>query len=188
MDLFRIIRHCKVGSGAFLSREQLPNGLSYSQKLSDIDLEWATTYDFMGRAKDHCGTICAMNLALWLLQQYNPHKELLFRLFYRCIKNGPTLSTRGMKKGFKVMGIPLKEQKIRSYEQLKNAIAEGQPVTILLSSHGLHWHWVMAVGWREFPNGERYLRIVDNWRPTSERYYKLPKDAEWISASSFVID
>ena len=87
MNLFRIIRHCRIGGGAFLCKEQLPNGLSHSANLPDIDLNWATTYDFKGRAKDHCGTICAMNLALWLLRKCQPHKELLFRSFYRCIKN-----------------------------------------------------------------------------------------------------
>lgn len=187
MNLFRIIRHCRQGSGAFLTKEQLPNGLSYAGHLPDIDLAWATTYDFKGRAKDHCGTICAMNLALWLLRQHQPSAELLFRFFYRQIKNGPTLSSFGLRRGFRLMGFPLKRQKIHSYEQLKAAIAEEKPVVILLSTQGLHWHWVMAVGWREFPNGERYLRIVDNWRPTSERYYKLPRQAEWLSAEAFTV-
>ncbi len=187
MDLFRLIRHCKLGSGAFLTAEQLPNGLSFSGNLPDLNLNWATTYEFKGRAKDHCGTICAINLALWILRQYDSNKELLFRLFYRQIKNGPTLSTSGLRRGFKLMGFPLKRKKIYNYEQLKTAITEGKPVCILLSTHGFHWHWVMAVGWREFPNGERYLRIVDNWRPTAERYYKLPEKAEWISAYKFSV-
>jgi len=187
MNLFSMIQHCKIGSGAFLCKEELPNGLSLSGNLPDLDLEWATTYEFKGRAKDHCGTICAVNLALWLLRQYKPHKEMLFRLFYHYIKKGPTLSTRGLKKAFKTIGFPLQRQRIKSYEQLKIAINQGKPVCILLSTQGFHWHWVMAVGWREFPNGERYLRIVDNWRPTSERYYKPPKDAEWLYSETFIL-
>lgn len=185
MNLFRIFRHCQLGSGAFISPDGLPTGSIRSKELPDIDFTWATTYDFKGRARNHCGTICAVNLALWLLRQYKPHPELLFRIFYQYIKNGPTLSTIGLRQGFKHMGFPLKRQNLKNYEQLKTAIAEGQPVCILLSTQGFHWHWVMAIGWLEYSNGQRYLRIVDNWHPSPERYYKLPKDAEWIHASAF---
>ncbi len=67
----------------------------------------------------------------------------------------------------------------------KTAIAKNRPCGILLADGIVNWHWILGVGWREYSSGNFYMRIVDGWDGTSNRFYKPYSDSLWVSATEY---
>jgi len=55
----------------------------------------------------------------------------------------------------------------------------------LLAEGIVNWHWILGVGWREYSSGNFYMRIVDGWDGTANRFYKPYSDSLWISATEY---
>lgn len=41
---------------------------------------------------------------------------------------------------------------------------------VLLSAGIVDWHYVNAIGYREYDSGSKYLRIVDNWNNSYNKF------------------
>ncbi len=182
------------GDYGFINFKDMPKG-DFSEKTIPLNnLNFACTGDFNDIAKNHCGAVCALNIVLILSQ-----KEMLsmgesslekFREIHKIIGNGPTPSiARGLLKYAQSHGVKLNYQSdIKSFEDVKAAIHRGNPCGILLANAVLDWHWVTCVGYREYQNGEKYIRIADGWSKAASRFYKLNTGSAWISATEYFVE
>ncbi len=41
---------------------------------------------------------------------------------------------------------------------------------ILLFADLVNWHYVIGVGYREYTDGSKFIRVVDNWHNSSNKY------------------
>lgn len=73
-----------------------------------------------------------------------------------------------------------------NFTGIKTAIGKDRPCGILLADGLISWHWIMSVGYREYSNSSGYyMRIMDGWYDTVDRYYKLNTGSTWISATEY---
>ena len=172
----------------------IPSGNYSSGKLAYDKIEWAVTKDYKDIAKNHCGAVLVTNLALYFSAKaynnllVNNSKYDTFAAVHRVIGNGPVINlARGAKKYFNDRGYTLEYEKVKSYEDIKDAIEKNQPLGLLLSNGIFNWHWIMVVGWRQDNSQENYLRIVDSWNRTDERFYKVGSGSRlWLSKKYWI--
>lgn len=50
------------------------------------------------------------------------------------------------------------------------------------------WHWIISVGYRQYNSGGNYMRVMDNWSNTVDRYYKIGTDSLWWSATEYWVN
>ncbi|NLC54946.1 MAG: hypothetical protein GX769_03590 [Erysipelothrix sp.] len=185
----------KKGRYNFISQANLPKGPYLGQELSlPSDIKWAQTSDFNDIAKNHCGAVFITNLALYY-KNIGYDKVLTnnlsdtFSAVHTIVGNGPKmLIAKNSKTYFLQKGYKLKYKTFRSFKKVKTSLAKGQPLAVLLTTGILDWHWVMAVGWREYSCGERYLRVITGWDFTSNKFYRINKSAYLWSITKYWID
>lgn len=56
------------------------------------------------------------------------------------------------------------------YAKIKSKIESGQICMILLFADLVNWHYVIGVGYREYTDGSKFIRVVDNWHNSSNKY------------------
>ena len=78
--------------------------------------------------------------------------------------------------------------KLRTFEEIKNAINKKHPVGLLLMKNLFDWHWIMVVGYREYKSGQEYLRIVDGWNNTYNRFYKINNGSYCIRKTEYFVE
>lgn len=183
------------GDYGFINFKDMPKG-EFSEKTIPLnDLEFASTGDFKDTAKNHCGAVCALNIVL-VLSQREPMLSVgesaleKFKAIHKIIGNGPTPSiAKGLLKYAQKQRVKLNYQSdIKSFEDVKAAADRGNPCGILLANAVLDWHWVTCVGYREYQNGEKYIRIADGWSKAANRFYKLNAGSAWISATEYFVE
>ena len=171
----------------FRPRASLSRGLFHEVSLPVESLHWAVTGEYKGEAKNHCGAVCATNLAIYFSSQ--GYRELLegndrvrtFRQIHAYVGDGPVLRLLNRtRKYFISRGYSFACRMVRNYGEIKEALGEGRPSVVLLTSGPFDWHWVLAVGCRRYEDGREYLRVVDGWFDTSDRYFLMnpPKGKE----------
>ena len=72
---------------------------------------------------------------------------------------------------------------VSSFTDIKSSINNNTPCTMLLMNSLLNWHWMLAIGWRTYPSDGslQYVRVVDGWYDTTNRYYKWNDSATFYS-------
>ena len=101
------------------------------------------------------------------------------------IGNGPVIRIAEKTKGyFRVRGYNLHYGKAFFYKGIKAAIEKNRPCAVLLSAGIAQWHWVIAVGYREYVNGEKYIQIINGWRNSSNQFIKVGSRANVIIKDS----
>lgn len=170
--MFQLLRHFLRKKLPYQTEKQLPQGIYQDFVLPHLNMDWATTYEFAFMAKRHCAAVCVCNGRLYLS---GGKKKELFPAIHGKIGNGPVFSLRKAQPW-------LQRRNLRSYEELKAALASGHPCAILMANHIWDLHWVLAVGWREYDDGPCYIHIHDGWHSSADRWYRLDKGAEWLSA------
>ena len=169
----------------FLPRAGLPRGHYNEISLPVESLHWAVTGDYGKIAKNHCGAVCATNLSVYFSSQ--GYRELLeendrtrtFERVHNFVGDGPVLRLLNRtRKYFASRGYSFSCRKVRYFWEIRDAIGEGRPSVVLLTSGPFDWHWVLAVGCRRYEDGREYLRVVDGWHDTSDRYFLLSRNGE----------
>lgn len=184
------------GDYKFISNENMPLGKYSSKTISNIEsVDWITTGYTNDLAKNHCGATAVTNLAIYYdkmgyeMLKINDSKLETFKEIHKIIGNGPVLTiAQGAKKYFKARGYDLSKSSLNSFDEIKIAIDNNQIIGILLSNGIFDWHWVLAIGYREYENGENYLRIINGWNNTSDIFYKINSGALLFSATRYWID
>lgn len=69
----------------------------------------------------------------------------------------------------------------------KNRIRNDNRVSVMsVGGYGfVDWHWILCVGYREYSNGGNYMRIVNGWDNTANKFYKINSGSLWISATEY---
>lgn len=182
------------GDYGFINLDDMPKE-DFSEKTIPINnIEFACTGDFTDIAKNHCGAVCALNIVL-ILSQKEPILLTLgsnaekFEKIHQMIGNGPNPSiAKGLSKYAQKYGINIKYQSnIKRFEDIKAAVERGNPCGILLANAVLDWHWVTCVGYREYQDGESFIRIADSWNKSADRFYKLNSGSAWVSATEYFV-
>lgn len=183
------------GDYGFIDWEDMPSG-TYDWDIipNAVSTDWATTSEFTSIAKDHCGATAVTNLALYFANcgYSDLKKDSVYDTFvavHDIVGNGPVMTIAGSaKKYFSRCGYNLSYRSVGNFDSVKGEIGKGRPCGILLANAILDWHWVICVGYRDYTpteTGEGYMRIVDGWNDTTERFYLCSSGSEWISSTSY---
>ncbi len=176
------------------------NATGYREKKLNIDeINFVATGDFADEAKNHCAAVCATNLSLFALSQqlgFRPDRvarEMLFQEIHKYEKNGPVFRFAARFKKFleagfaKRRGLLFGSRRVRGTEGICEAIDAGEPCVLLLANDLFHWHWVLAVGYRVYQNGEVYLRLADSWQHRAETFYKPGVGSKLLTARAYQV-
>ncbi len=104
------------------------------------------------------------------------------------IKNGIMGGAPGAYMYFNYKGYTLSYSSVSTYSGIMTAIGNSKPVAMLLQAAVNDYHWVLGVGYRQYPStGDCYVRIVNGWDNSSNYYYKVndANSANWVSSKSY---
>lgn len=184
----------------FVYEKDLP-----SIKYEDINIIGITpdslsvTGTYSSMAKNHCATICLINLIKIMVKQKKEavlsvfdektEEKELFTGIYAITGNGPVIAIcRKLNRFLGNVNLFAQKTKYGNVEDVKEAIKNQIPVAVLLKGFSMtDWHWVICVGVRTYEDGRVYLRIIDNWNKTLSRFMPADKKKPWISALSINI-
>ncbi len=152
----------------------------------------------MALAKNHCAAVCAVNLLSVLLYRAENgrqlscwQKENLFKAVHRRMGNGPvfrfdTRLSRFLRKEPMGAAMPrIQMKRLRGYEEIREALLKGDPCMLLLAADPLHWHYVLAVGYREYPDGQRFLQLANSWQRNTDCFMPEKGGAVILNAASY---
>ncbi|MDU6266726.1 MAG: hypothetical protein E6600_19795 [Anaerocolumna aminovalerica] len=184
------------GDYGFIDLADMPSG-SYTSDtiLSATSTDWAIMDEFDDIANNHCGATAVTNLALYFAQRgktnlkINNSKLDTFKAVHKIVDDGPVMTIAGKaKEYFKNRGYTLNYSSISHFDEIKTATTNNRPCGVLLADGLFSWHWILSVGWRQYSNGGNYMRIMDGWYDTVNRYYKLNTGSTWISATEYWVN
>ena len=105
------------------------------------------------------------------------------------VPNGPIYEIApGAYMYFNYKGYTLSYSSVSTYSGIMTAIGNSKPVAMLLQAAVNDYHWVLGVGYRQYPStGDCYVRIVNGWDNSSNYYYKVndANSANWVSSKSY---
>ncbi len=177
----------------FIDLSNMPSNDYTGKYITGIkSIDWATTYDFSDIAEDHCAAVAATNLALFY--SYKGFSNLIinnstrdtFIEVHKIIPDGPIVfMASGTKEYFEDRGYTLKASDIGNTDNFKSSVNSGYPCAFLLGNNIADWHWILGVGYRDYPSDGTYFRIVDGWHNTVERFYKPYSGSVWAKATQY---
>jgi len=180
-----------VGGYGFIDLANMSSESYVSDSIPFDGTDWAITGDY-SYAENHCGATCVTNLALYYAQRgysnlkQNSSKHDTFKAVYDIVGPGPVMTIAGnAKKYFKNQGYTLDYSSVGNFSGIKSAISNDRPLGILLCNGIIDWHWILCVGYREYSNGGNYMRIVNGWNNTANKFYKINSGSLWISATEY---
>lgn len=177
----------------FIAARDLPARGYSSVNVPNLCAEWAATRDFSALAVNHCAAVAVTNLALYFAQNGCPELAKAtyrdtFAAVHKIVGNGPVFKISGRaKEYFSGCGCALNCRPLADYDGIKAAVKNGCPCAVLLADGLLQWHWVLAVGYREYTSGEVYLRLVSGWHRAADRFYKPETGSVLLGAVEFWI-
>lgn len=180
----------------FINLKDMPSGEYSFGNLKYTNTSWAATKDYKHMAKNHCGAVFVTNLVLYFASIgysnliVDKSKDNTFAAVHRIVGNGPVITVaRKAKEYFYERGYTLEYSRVVSLEDIKEAISDNQPLGVLLTNGIFSWHWIMVVGWRQYKSigdsEENYLRIVDSWNQTADRFFKVGSDSILWSTTKY---
>lgn len=185
------------GSGGygFIDLGNMPSG-SYSSdtitKASTTD--WATTGEFSEIAKNHCAATAVTNFALYFANRGHSNLKIdtvykTFEAVHKIVGNGPVMTIADEAKDyFSDRGYTLKTSSVGTFSGIITAVTNERPSGILLANGIVDWHWVICVGYRAYSSGDNYMRIVDGWNDTIDRFYLIHSGSMWWSATEYWVE
>lgn len=184
------------GDYGFIDLINMPSGTYTSDTiLSATSTDWAIMDEFNSIANNHCGATAVTNLALYFAQRGKTNLKInssrldTFKAVHKIVGNGPVMMIAGSAKDyFKDRGYTLNYSSVGDFSGIKTATTNDRPCGILLADGLFSWHWILSVGWRQYTNGGNYMRIMDGWYDTVNRYYKLNSGSTWISATEYWVN
>lgn len=187
------IKNLRKKSYGIISKSELPNFKYTDKKLDTKGKHWAVMDEFRGFAKNHCGPTFITNLAVYF--HSNGYENLLiendikktFTHIHKMTGNGPVITTaRTAKKYFFERGYKLNYSSVKSFEEIKKAIDDHMPISLLIMDSIFAWHWVMGIGYLDSKDYD-FVRIINAWDDTDERFYLINEGALFISAKKYQI-
>lgn len=187
------IKSIRKMSYGIIREEDLPNFKYDDKKLEMAGIHWAEMDKFSDIAKNHCGPTFITNLAIYFESQ--GYKGLLidndvrktFEHIHKMTGNGPVVMTAGTaKRYFAQRGYILKSNQVDSFEEIKEAIDHGMPVSLLIVESLFSWHWVMGVGYLDSDEYD-FVRIINAWEDTNERFYLVNKSSLFFASRKYQI-
>ncbi|MGF7060657.1 hypothetical protein [Brassicibacter mesophilus] len=185
------------GDYGFIDLDDMPSG-SYTSDtiLSATTTDWAIMDEFDDIANNHCGATAVTNLALYFAKRGETNLKInnsrldTFKAVHKIVGNGPVMMIAGnAKEYFKDRGCTLSYSSVSNFSGIKSAIKNDRPCGILLADGLFSWHWILSVGWREYSSsGGSYMRIMDGWYDTVNRFYKLNTGSTWVSATEYWVN
>ena len=183
------------GGYGFYDWGQMPSGNYESRTISGASsTDWITTGEVSDLAKNHCGATSVTNIALYFNNRgysklkINGDKCETFKKVHAIVGNGPVMTIAGdTKTYFSNRGYELKYSSVNSFDGIKNSVRNDRITGILLANGIVDWHWVLGVGYREYSSGDKFIRIVNGWNNTIDRFYKPGSGSLWISATEYWI-
>ena len=180
------------GDYGFIDLGDMPSGKYTSDTiLYATSTDWAIMDEFNSIADNHCGATAVTNIALYYAKRGYSKLKInsrldTFKAVHKIVGNGPVMTIAGSaKEYFSDRGYTLKYSSVGDFSGIKSATTSDRPCGILLADGLFSWHWILSVGWREYTNGGNYLRIMDGWYDTVDRYYKINSGSLWISATEY---
>lgn len=186
------------GDYGFVNWGNMPTGSYTDNYLSGYEsVDWVSTGETSQYASNHCGSVAVANLALYFAYKGKTNLKvgdriLTFRTVHRYVGNGPkaTIADEAVDY-FRFRGYILNYSTDRStlmsdrINAENKAIDNGRPCGLLLEDALFSWHWILAVGYRNYTNGNKYFQIVDGWSNNAERFYKPGTGSNWISMTEY---
>lgn len=183
------------GYYGFYDKSAMPKG-DYKDVIIDSadSMDWLTTYEVSDMAKNHCGAVAATNISLYYDKRGYEGLKILnskletFKSLHSIIGNGPVMSlSKGLRKYFASRGYRLSYGNLGSLKEIKQAVDKGRIVGALLAKNLFNWHWVLIVGYREYSDGTTFVRLINGWDKTIDKFYSLHSGSIWISANEYWI-
>lgn len=181
------------GDYGFVNWGDMPSGGYSASTLPCSNVNWVVTSDFNDIATNHCGATAVTNLAMYFYSKgYSDLKKDTSRdtfiAVHKIVGNGPVMTIADKAKTyFSNCGYTLNYKAVGTYAAMKTAIKNSRPCGVLLADGIVEWHWILSVGYREYSAGDQYMRIMDGWNRTIDRFYKIHTGSLWISASEYWI-
>ena len=175
----------------FIDLENMPTTKCTSDKIKGTNIEWVITTDFSNIASNHCGATAITNLALYYANQgySNLKKSTPYNTFvavHKICPDGPRPTIADYADMyFDDCGYTLKTRSVDNFSDLVDATASDHPCAMLLANGATAWHWILGIGWREYITGDQYIRVMDNWKRTADRFYKPGDGSIWVSAKEY---
>lgn len=179
------------GDYGFIDWDNMPSGSYTADTIPLSGVSWVITSDFADIANDHCGATAVTNLALYFTSKgYSNLKKGnnrdTFIAVHDIVGDGPVMTIADKADTyFFDCGYTLNYESIGTYDSLKKAIRKDKPCGILLANGIVDWHWIIGVGYRDYFDESDYIRIMDGWNRTVNRFYRLNSGSLWISATSY---
>lgn len=175
----------------FINWNNMPSGTYISDSLNYKEINWVKTRD-LSYGINHCAAAAATNITLYyaslgysnLIKDNSTYHT--FVEIHKRIKNGPVISIASkIRQYFNKNGYELHYSKLGSFDNLKKAIGKKRPCALILSSALINWHWILAVGWRVYDSGEKYIQIVDGWNGNATRFYKIDSNLPFVLSTQY---
>lgn|GEM_PF-1121436 len=184
------------GDFGFIDVFNMPYGAYRSDTITSASsTDWAIMDEFNSIANNHCGATAVTNLALYFAQRGYSNLKIntrleTFKAVHKIVGNGPTMMIAGSTKAyFKDRGYTLNYSSVSDFSGIKSAVENNRPSGVLLADGLFSWHWILAVGYREYYNdGNYYMQVMDGWYDTIGRYYKINTGSTWISATQYWVE
>ena len=154
-----------------------------------LEREWTVTGDYSRVARNHCAAVLITNLVRYFMDRSSidriKARTDAGKVFYDVhdkVGNGPILRFFSKAKRYvRPMGYQIDHRKVKDLETFRDALRRGRPCVMLLMAEALEWHWVLAVGLREYEDGTWYLRLADGWHRKADIFWK------WNEGSRFIL-
>ena len=183
------------GNYGFIDVKNMAFDTYTSKSISLEEDNWATTGEFSNNTNNHCAAVASTNIGLYYAYQgyinllINTSKSATFYQIHSNIGNGPILKIAAKTQDyFKSRGYTLNYRKVPFYKGIKEAVDNNRPCAVLLTAGVAQWHWVIAVGYREYATGERYIQIINGWKNSSNQFFKIKNGAKIVSATEYWIE
>lgn len=182
---------CGNNDYGIIQKSSLPFGEYVEKTIKAAPaVKWSVTSNFSDVAKNHCGAVTVLNLASYFKQLGYQNlivkgQKSTFKAVHKYVKNGPVLRLfKKAKRYFNTRNYLLTTKRVKNFDQIKTSLNNDEPVVILLVNGLFSWHWVLVVGYIQYPDNTYYLQVMDNWYPDINRYYKPYNKAYLVLAKS----
>lgn len=152
--------------------------------------KFLTTTDTKNIAHNHCGAVLATNLWVHSLPYPLPVSEQVayFKIIHSYIGDGPVVCLESKIRRFlKREKQSLATYRTKNQQEIKASLQLGLPLALLLAKDPLNWHWVMAVGYREYKDGTLYLQVVTGWHQKAVYYYPINQTSKLVLSKAYEI-
>lgn len=188
--IFKKLKKFILGHGnyGFLDASQMSKDNFIDFYIDDsANLDFITTADNKNLAKNHCGATAATNLGHYYIRDLD--LDFLFKKFHNEIGNGPVFFiSKKIQRTFKDLGKDLEYFSTRNVNEIKAALDQNHMGIFLLANGLFDWHYVVALGYRLYENGDFYLIIMDGWTKDRKRFYKINSGSLLLTASFYTLE